>query len=245
MPIRVVIAEDHYLIREGLAGLLGRQPEVVVVAQVRDRAELESAIDRHRPEVVITDVRMPPTGTDEGIQVAAATRRRHPRIGVVVLSQYLEPAYALALFKSGSEGRAYLLKDRLHDGRELMRAVQAVHDGGSVIDSQVIDSMMLLQARKRTSVLDDLTLREREVLGHLAQGMSNGAIAETLVLTKRAVEKHVNAIFSKLGLTDSDSISRRVTAALIVLSEPADRITVSARADASPRLGDAGSPGPP
>jgi DNA-binding NarL/FixJ family response regulator len=242
MTIRIVIAEDHYLIREGIAGLLAREPNASVVAYAENRAELEMAIATHRPDVVVTDIRMPPGHSDEGIQVAAMLRHRHPRIGVVVLSQYLEPAYALALLRSGSEGRAYLLKERLHDERDLILAIEAVHGGGSVIDPQVIDALMRVQERKRTSVLDELTAREREVLAHLAQGRSNGAIAEALVLTKRAVEKHVNAIFSKLGLTGSASISPRVTAALMILSEPADRVAVTAGTEVSPRAGEAGSP---
>jgi DNA-binding NarL/FixJ family response regulator len=241
MTIRIVIAEDHYLIREGIASLLAREPNAAVVAQAQNRAELELAIATHQPDVVVTDIRMPPGHSDEGIQVATMLRHRYPRTGVVVLSQYLEPAYALALLRSGSEGRAYLLKERLHDGRDLILAIEAVHGGGSVIDPQVIDALMRVQERKRASVLDELTAREREVLAHLAQGSSNGAIAEALVLTKRAVEKHVNAIFSKLGLTGSASISPRVTAALMILSESADRVAVTTGTGASPRLGDAGS----
>jgi DNA-binding NarL/FixJ family response regulator len=232
MTIRIVIAEDHYLIREGIASLLAREPNAAVVAQAQNRAELELAIATHQPDVVVTDIRMPPGHSDEGIQVATMLRHRYPRTGVVVLSQYLEPAYALALLRSGSEGRAYLLKERLHDGRDLILAIEAVHGGGSVIDPQVIDALMRVQERKRASVLDELTAREREVLAHLAQGSSNGAIAE---------EKHVNAIFSKLGLTGSASISPRVTAALMILSESADRVAVTTGTGASPRLGDAGS----
>ncbi len=221
--LRVILAEDHYLVREGITRLLSREPGVDLVARARTRNELEISIDAHRPDVVVTDIRMPPGDGDEGIQVACALRRRHPRIGVVVLSQYLEPAYALALFDAGSDGRAYLLKDRLRDGRELMRAIETVHVGGSVVDPEVITAFMSAQDRKRCSALNELTAREREVLQHLAEGKSNGAIATTLYLTKRAVEKHVNAIFAKLGITDDPDVSQRVTATLMALAEPSGR----------------------
>jgi DNA-binding NarL/FixJ family response regulator len=245
MGLRVVLGEDHYLVREGITRLLAGEPGVDLLARTETRVQLERAIDAHHPDVVVTDIRMPPGNGDEGIQVAAALRHSHPRIGVVLLSQYLEPDYALALFEFGSEGRAYLLKDRLHDSRELVRAIETVDAGGSVLDPQVIAAMMAAQERKHRSVLDDLTTREREVLAHLAEGKSNGAIAATLFLSKRAVEKHVNAIFAKLGLTDAPDISARVTAAVMMLAEtsgPGDRPD---GAGASPRLGDAVSPGSP
>jgi DNA-binding NarL/FixJ family response regulator len=218
MGLSVVLGEDHYLVREGITRLLARQTGVAVVGRARTRDELMDAIDAHRPDVVVTDIRMPPELSDEGLQVAAWVRQRHPATGVVVLSQYLEPEYALALFEAGSEGRAYLVKDRVHDGAELARAVETVHAGGSVVDPQVIHAMLDAHERKRASVLDGLTPREQEVLSQLAQGKSNAAIAHALVLTKRAVEKHVNAIFWKLGLKDSEDVSRRVMATLMLLS---------------------------
>jgi len=243
MGLRVVLGEDHYLVRKGVTRLLDRDDAVDLVGQAATRDELERAIETHRPQVVVTDIRMPPGHADEGLQIAAGLAHRHPGMGVVLLSQYLEPAYALALFASGSAGRAYLLKDRVQDGRELVRAIETVHAGGSVIDPAVIAAMMSAQERKRRSVLADLTPREREILAHLAQGKSNGAIAETLVLTKRAVEKHVNAIFAKLGLVNAPEISRRVTAALMALAEPSYAAPPAPTA-ASPSLGDAVSPGP-
>ncbi len=221
MGLRVVLGEDHYLVREGITRLLNREAGVELVAAAQSRVELEAAIDLHRPDVVVTDIRMPPEHGAEGILVANRLRHTHPETAVVLLSQYLEPEYALALFQSGSQGRAYLLKDRLHDGRELARAIETVNAGGSVVDPQVIAAMMDAHEHKPPSALDDLTAREREVLMHLAQGKSNGAIAAGLYLTKRAVEKHVNAIFSKLGLSESPDISARVTATLMVLADPA------------------------
>jgi len=219
MAMRVVLGEDHYLVSEGITRLLARGPDVAVVARARTREQLMRAIDAHRPDVVVTDIRMPPAQTDEGLQVAAWARQRHPRMGVVVLSQYLEPEYVLALFEAGSRGRAYLVKDRVHDGADLAHAIETVHAGGSVVDPQVIDAMMDAQDHKRSSILDGLTPREHEVLAEIAQGKSNAAIATSLVLTKRAVEKHVNAIFSKLDLPEAEDVSRRVKATLIFLAE--------------------------
>jgi DNA-binding NarL/FixJ family response regulator len=242
MGLRVVLGEDHYLVQQGVTRLLNQGDGVDLVAVAQTRAELEQAIDAERPDVVVTDIRMPPGDADEGIQVAVALRGRHPRIGVVLLSQYLQPAYALALFASGPAGRAYLLKERLHDGRELVRAIETVHAGGSVVDPQVIAAMMSAQERKHRSALDELTPREREILAHLARGDSNGAIAGSLYLTKRAVEKHVNAIFAKLGLVDTPQISRRVTAALMALAETSDGAQGASVRGASPRRGDAVSP---
>ena len=172
--------------------------------------------------MVVTDIRMPPTSTDEGIRAAATLRETRPEVGVVVLSQHDDPAYALALLASGSEGRAYLLKERVHDGGQLAAAVEEVSQGGSVIDSKIVEALVRARASANSSPLAELTSREREVLGEIAQGKSNSAIAESLVLTKRAVEKHINAIFMKLGLAQADDVSKRVKATLIFLAQADD-----------------------
>jgi DNA-binding NarL/FixJ family response regulator len=218
--IRVVLAEDSYIVREGLEQVLAAMPEIDVVATCVDLESLLAAVETEAPDVVVTDIRMPPTETDEGIQAAALLREQRPEIGVVVLSQHDDPAYALALLESGSEGRAYLLKERVHDRAQLATAVREVAHGGSVIDSKIVESLVRAGSAADSSPLAELTSREREVLAEIAQGKSNSAIAESLVLTKRAVEKHINAIFMKLGLAHSDDVSKRVKATLIFLSEP-------------------------
>ncbi len=217
--IGVVIAEDAYMIREFLLTELGRSPELEVLAVCTNGEELERAIAAWRPDVVLTDIRMPPSGDDEGVQVANRLRSTQPHVGVVVLSQYAEPAYALALFGDGTAGRAYLLKERIRDRQELVGAIKAVARGGSVIDPYIVDVLISARSRAAGSPLTHLTPRERELLAEIASGKSNGAIADSLVLTKRAVEKHVNAIFSKLDLPESPDVSRRVRAALIFLAE--------------------------
>jgi DNA-binding NarL/FixJ family response regulator len=219
MAIRVVLAEDSYLAREGIEQVLDAAPGLDVVATCEDLDSLLAAIDAERPDVVVTDIRMPPTNTDEGIRVAAQLRETHPEMGLVVLSQHDEPAYALALLESGSEGRAYLLKERINERAQLVNAVEEVSRGGSVIDSKVVESLVGARSRFDNSELSELTTREREVLAEIAQGKSNAAIAESLVLSKRAVEKHINAIFMKLGLAQSDDVSKRVKAALMFLSD--------------------------
>jgi DNA-binding NarL/FixJ family response regulator len=220
VAIRVVLAEDSYLAREGIEQVLRTAPTAIeVVATCVDRDSLLAAIEAERPDVVVTDIRMPPTNTDEGIRVAARLRETNPRIGIVVLSQHDDPAYAVALLESGSEGRAYLLKERIHQRAQLVTAVEEVARGGSVIDSKVVESLVGARSRMRDSPLAELTTREREVLAEIAQGKSNAAIAESLVLTKRAVEKHINAIFMKLGLAQADDVSKRVKAALMFLSD--------------------------
>jgi DNA-binding NarL/FixJ family response regulator len=218
-PIRVAFAEDAYVIREFLAATLGTAPEVELVAVCTNGKELRSAIRSWHPDVVITDIRMPPSGADEGIRIARELRESHPEMGVIVLSQYAEPAYALSLLEHGTGRRAYLLKERIRDRAELIGAIETVARGGAVIDPLIVD--VLIQARSRVahSRLSQLTPRERELLAEIASGKSNGAIAESLFLTKRAVEKHVNSIFSKLGLPESADVSRRVAATLIFLSE--------------------------
>jgi DNA-binding NarL/FixJ family response regulator len=217
--LRVVIAEDSYLIREMLTMTLGSAPSVTIVAVCTNGKELVAAIDTWCPDVVLTDIRMPPSGADEGIRVAARLRQTHPDLGVVVLSQYAEPDYALGLLADGTRGRAYLLKERIRDRGELVRAIEAVARGGSVIDPAIVDALIQARFKEAHSRVAELTPRERELLAEIAVGKSNGAIAESLVLTKRAVEKHVNSIFSKLDLTESEDISRRVKATLIYLSE--------------------------
>ena len=217
--IRVVVGEDAFLAREAIEQVLSNSQEIEVLAICEDRYSLQAEIDAQRPDVVVTDIRMPPTGTDEGIQVAQQLREKDPAVGVVVLSQYVEPTYALSLFESGSAGRAYLLKERIHDGEQLIRAIKAVVDGESVIDPKVVDALVEARARRDASPLSDLSEREREVLAEIAQGKSNSAIAESLFLTKRAVEKHINSIFLKLDLRDSDDVSRRVKATLMFLAD--------------------------
>jgi DNA-binding NarL/FixJ family response regulator len=226
MPVRIALGEDNLIVREGVRQLLEGDPELRVVAAVGDGRSLREACDRERPDVVITDIRMPPTGTDEGIRLAEWLRESHPEIGVVVLSQYADPVYALALFDGGSDRRAYLLKERVHNRAELTAAVRAVADGGSMVDSKIVDGLVCARTEADHSALNELTAREREVLSEIAQGKSNSAIAESLFLTKRAVEKHINSIFLKLGLADAEDVSKRVKAALMLLSEtpvrPAD-----------------------
>jgi DNA-binding NarL/FixJ family response regulator len=221
MGIKVVVAEDNYLVREALVQLLQSEPALELVAVAEDTGALTSAIERERPDVVLTDVFMPPFSGADGIHVAAHLRESHPEIGVVILSQYAEPGYAVELLESGSGGRAYLLKERVGARGELVAAIQAVAAGGSVIDPKIVDALIAERARTSDSLVGALTAREREVLAEVATGKSNSAIAESLFLTKRAVEKHINAIFMKLNLRDSDDVSRRVKATLIYLTDEA------------------------
>ena len=214
--IRVVVAEDNALLRQGLVGLIGQADDIEVVAECGSVDELEAAVDVHTPNLVITDIRMPPTHTTEGLDAACWLAREHTGTGVVVLSQHVTPDYALRLLDEGPPNRAYLLKERVSDVDELLGAVRTVHDGGSVIDPLVVDALVAA-SRKPDSPLDSLTPREIEVLAELARGKSNAAIAETLVLSERAVEKHSNAIFSKLGLTEEPNLNRRVSAVLVYL----------------------------
>jgi DNA-binding NarL/FixJ family response regulator len=218
--IRVAVAEDNLLVREGIVHLLVATPDVEVVAACEDSDGLLDALGQRDIDVVLTDIRMPPSGTDEGIRLAVALRDTHPDVGVIVVSQHDDPAYALALFDHGSDGRGYLLKHRVHDRAQLASAVRCVAEGGSVIDPRVVDALVAAKTRGQASVLAELTPREREVLSEIAQGKSNAAIAESLFLTKRAVEKHINAIFLKLGLAFADDVSKRVKATLLFLAEP-------------------------
>src|SRR5829696_3000352 len=221
MPIRIALGEDSLIVREGVRQLLAVDPAVEVVAAVADADSLRDACDRHEPDVVLTDIRMPPTNTDEGIRLAGELRDSHPSIGVVVLSQFSDPLYALSLLDRGSDGRAYLLKERVHNRAELMAAIRAVADGGSMIDPKIVESLVSARSRAERSPLNELTAREREVLSEIAQGKSNTAIANALFLTKRAVEKHINSIFLKLGLADAGDVSKRVKAALMFLADGA------------------------
>jgi DNA-binding NarL/FixJ family response regulator len=219
MTLRVALAEDSYLMREALTQLVGEAPELELVAVCDDTYSLLEAIERDAPDVVLSDIRMPPFREREGIRMASQLRETHPDIGVVILSQYADPGLALELFESGSEGRAYLLKERVAERNELVLAIQAVADRRSVVDPKIIDLLIVARTRAAPSPLDELTAREREVLTHVATGQSNAAIASLLFLTKRAVEKHINAIFLKLNLRESEDTSRRVKAALMFLSD--------------------------
>jgi DNA-binding NarL/FixJ family response regulator len=219
MPVAIALADDSLIVREGLAQILAAHPEMQFVASCGDLPSLLAVVETERPDVVVTDIRMPPTSTDEGIRLASILREAHPDIGVVVLSNYAEPAYALALLESGSEGRAYLLKERVHDRAQLVAAIESVAAGGSVLDSKIVEPLVAAKLRVERSPLAGLTGREREVLAEIAKGKSNAAIADTLVLTKRAVEKHINSIFLKLNLSYAEDVSKRVKATLLFLAE--------------------------
>jgi DNA-binding NarL/FixJ family response regulator len=220
MAVTIALADDSVIAREGITHILAPQPDMEVVASCGDLPSLLQAVERERPDVVVTDIRMPPTGTDEGIRAAALLRERHPDIGVVVLSNYGDPAFALALLESGSEGRAYLLKERIHDRAQLVAAIEAVVAGGSILDAKIVETLVTTKLPAERSPLSDLTAREREVLAEIAKGTSNAAIADALFLTKRAVEKHINAIFLKLDLGHAEEINQRVKATLLFLANP-------------------------
>ncbi|HEY4281261.1 MAG TPA: response regulator transcription factor [Conexibacter sp.] len=220
--IRVVLADDSFLMREAVAAILAPEPGVELVAACADRASLLEAVERERPQVVVTDIRMPPSLDDEGIQIANELHTTHPEVGVVVLSQYAEPSFGLALLEHGPEGRAYLLKERVHDGGQLLGAIEAVAHGGAYMDAKIVETMVRRGRGALDSPLAALSPRELEILGEIAQGKSNARIAEELVLTKRAVEKHINAIFLKLDLSYAHDVSRRVKATLIYLAATRD-----------------------
>lgn len=218
MTIRLVLADDSYIIREGVRELLGGVDDITVVAVCADLDSLLSAIDSEHPDVVLTDIRMPPTNTDEGIRAAESLRTTAPNTGVVVLSQYADAEYALALLDKGAGGRAYLLKERVTDLDQLANAIREVARGGSAIDPKVVENLIAARARHARSPLAELTAREREVLAQVAEGKNNAAIAAELHLTDRAIEKHINSIFSKLGLSEEQDVHRRVRATLIYLA---------------------------
>jgi DNA-binding NarL/FixJ family response regulator len=215
--IRVVLGEDSFLAREGIVSVLQTIEDVELVGVAGDLDSLREVIDGESPDVVLTDIRMPPTNTDEGIRLATELRSSAPRVGVVVLSQHAEPLYASALFQQGSGRRAYLLKERVKDRVEFARALTEVADGGSVVDPRIVDELLAYQKQQHDSRLDQLTPRELEILGLIAEGRSNTAIASQLVITKRAVERHINSIFWKLDLGESEDVSRRVKAVLLYL----------------------------
>ncbi len=219
--MRVVVAEDDFLVREGLQRLLEGEAQVELVAVYETADALRAALDTDRPDVVVTDIRMPPNGLDEGIRLAEELRSSHPRVGVVVLSNYAEPRHATRLFEGGAEGRAYLLKQRVANREALVRAIVDVGSGGSAVDPSVVEA--LVDSRRREgSPVAGLTARELEVLALVAEGDSNERIAELLVLSKGAVEKHINSIFSKLGLSQEPGVSSRVKATLLYLGADED-----------------------
>jgi DNA-binding NarL/FixJ family response regulator len=217
--IKVALAEDHYLIREGVRRLIEAEDDLELVSVCDDYDSLLAAVDADAPDVVVTDIRMPPTGTDEGVRAAERLRETHPDVGVVVLSQYDDAAYAIALLEKGSARRAYLLKERVSDPAHLVRAIREVHSGGSVVDPKVVENLVSARAKAASSPLSRLTPRESEILAEMATGKNNAAIAAALVLSERAVEKHINSMFSKLGLSEERETHRRVRAVLLFLSE--------------------------
>jgi DNA-binding NarL/FixJ family response regulator len=219
MPLRLVLADDHYLVREGTRRLLEAQPDIEVVAACGDLDSLLAAVESELPDVVVTDIRMPPTGSDEGIRAAELLRETHPQIGVVVLSQYADPRYALPLLEHGTERRAYLLKERVDDVEQLVGAIRAVAEGGSVVDPKVVEALVAENARAERSPLHDLTPREHDVLREMASGKNNAAIAATLFLTERSVEKVIHSIFLKLGLGWETTVHKRVKAVVLYLAE--------------------------
>ena len=220
--IRVALAEDHVLLREGISRLVAANEDFELVGAASDLPQLLALVSEQVPDVVVTDIRMPPTGTDEGIEAAAWIREHHPQVAVVVLSQYTVPGYALALLEHGSAGRGYLLKERIGSVDELARAIRAVAEGGSVIDHTVVDELVRARSEERSSGMAQLTARETQILAEMAQGKSNSAIASSLFVTERAVEKHTNSIFAKLGLSEEKDVNRRVKAVLVYLSQQAE-----------------------
>jgi len=219
VAIRIVLAEDQYLVREGLRRLLESSDAIEVAAVCSDLDSLLDAVATEHPDVVVTDVRMPPGTTDEGIQAANRLRDTNPDVGVVVLSQYATPSYVLALLAGGSERRAYLLKERVTDLDEIVAAIATVADGGSVLDPKVVDALVAENARDDASPLNALTPRERDVLREMAEGKNNAGIAEALFLTERSVEKVIHSIFLKLGLTWETAVHKRVKAVILYLAE--------------------------
>jgi DNA-binding NarL/FixJ family response regulator len=213
--VRVVVADDHYLVREGTRRLLESSGEVEVLAAVENSESLLDAVERLRPDAVITDIRMPPTHQMEGIDAAHDIRSAHPDVGVVVLSQYVNALYAFELFRGGTAGLAYLLKDRVGELDELLRALRAVTAGGSMIDPKVVEGLLARRQQLAGSLLETLSPREMEVLGEMAQGKSNAAISESLYISPSAVEKHINAIFAKLALSAEDGAQHRRVAAVL------------------------------
>jgi DNA-binding NarL/FixJ family response regulator len=232
----VVIAQHDLLMREGILSVLSASEAMEVLAVCHDRETLLAAIAQRPPAVVVTDIRMPPTFRDEGIEVARRLRQERPEVGVVVLSAHAEPAYALTLLEDGLRGRAYLLRDQISRPAHLIGAIEEVARGASVIDPSVVEALVEERVRGHRSLLAGLTPRELQILGEIAEGKSNAAIAAVLVLTKRAVEKHVNTIFAKLALHAQDeTVDRRVRAALLFLADGAEA-TMSDKQDSARRV---------
>jgi DNA-binding NarL/FixJ family response regulator len=219
VTLRIALGEDNFLVREGVRRMLTAEPDVEVVGAAGDLGELLAVIDDEQPDVVLTDIRMPPEHKDEGVRAAEHCRTHHPDMGVILLSQYVDPGYVRVLLAQGTERRGYLLKERVADLDDLMLAVREVSKGGSALDPKVVETLLRSRSRDRRGELDRLTPREREVLGAMAQGHTNTFIAEQLVLSTRAVEKHINSIFSKLGLSGDQQAHPRVRAVLLYLSE--------------------------
>jgi DNA-binding NarL/FixJ family response regulator len=218
-PIRVVVADDSLLIREAARQMLGDTPGIELVEVCADGTDLARSVERHQPDVVVTDVRMPPGGDDEGLHFAIDARLTHPDMGVILLTQYAEPSLGAALLEGGANGRAFLLKERISDRAELRAAIEVVARGGTVIDPAIVRQLLATPGSQRGDRLAQLTPRELEILAEMAAGKSNAAIARTLILTKHAVEKHIGAIFLKLELGDEQDVSRRVAAVLVYLSQ--------------------------
>ena len=216
--VRLVVAEDNLLVREGLVSLLSTVPDLDVVATCASLPELIETVDRHDPDVLLTDIRMPPGHNDEGIRAAEQLRTTHPDVGVVVLSQFVEPSYALALLDAGTSGRGYVVKDRIDELDRLADAIRTVHAGGSFIDDMVVDALVRSRTRMVDSPLEVLTDRERDVLGEMATGATNNVIADRLGVSAHAIEKHSNMIFTKLGLAEDPEVNRRVKAVLVFLA---------------------------
>jgi DNA-binding NarL/FixJ family response regulator len=221
-PTTLLIAEDDYLVREGARAVLDAHPRLSVLGTAADPAEVEVLLDQHQPDVVILDIRMPPTFTTEGIELAHRIRASGRGIGIVVLSQHADPEYALELLRDGSDGVAYLLKERLGDADRLVQAIEEVRSGGSMLDPRIIEALLEAQRRRTASKLAGLTPRELEVLALMASGRGNAAIARELSITDRSVEKHSNAIFRKLGLSEELDLNRRVAAVLFYLQRSSD-----------------------
>ena len=219
MALRIVFAEDDYLVREGTAALLAELEDIDIVATVADRDALLAAVEEHRPDAVLTDIRMPPTKSTEGIEAARQIRDEHPETGVVVLSQFAEEEYAYELLRDGAEGLGYLLKERVADIEEVARALREVAAGGSVLDPKVVEGLVSRGEREARSPVSSLSDREREVLALMAEGTNNAAIASALFLTQRAIEKHINSLFHKLGLSEEPDVHRRVMAVLTFLRQ--------------------------
>jgi DNA-binding NarL/FixJ family response regulator len=217
VTLRVVLADDHYLLREGLRALLEDTGEVEVVAAVPDAPELIEAVERLAPDAVLTDIRMPPGHGTEGIEAAHEIRRRHPGVGVVVLSQHADSSYASALLEHGTDGLAYLLKERVGDVEELLRALREVCAGRTALDTRIVDALVARRLKQAPSGIDALSPRERDVMREMARGLSNAGIARALVLSDSAVEKHISSIFAKLGHAEQPETHRRVAAVLAYL----------------------------